>query len=574
LQKAWSNWRQGMAAALVLAASIVTDAGGQAGPPAGQGGAAAGQTVTVQLLAINDFHGNLEPPSAGTGQIGSTPAGGVEYLATHLKRAVAENPNSLIVAAGDLIGASPLLSGLFHDEPTIEAMNALGLTVSSVGNHEFDEGSAELLRMQHGGCHPTDGCLDGDPFGGATFDYLAANVLTGSAPDSPTLLPATTVRTVAGVKVGFIGETLKGTPRIVVPSGVAGLTFADEAATANRHAALLKAQGVNAIVLLIHEGGNQTGTGSTNPDGCANFQGAIVPIVQQLSADIKIVISGHTHQFYNCVINGRYVTSASSFGRMFTRLRVTVNRASGSIVGVEARNETVTRNVEKDPAETLLLTKYTPLAAPLANRVSGSLAGDVTRRANRAGESALGDLIADAQLAAAIGGEPRVQLAFMNPGGIRGDLIAGHQAGSEAPGQVTYGELFTVQPFNNQLMTATMTGDAIRRLLEQQFGNPSVVRSTMLQVSRGFTYSYALERPAGQRVDPASIKLNGVVVGAAAQVRVVANNFLMTGGDGFTVFHEATDQMASESDIDALDDYFRARSPLSSPALGRITRTD
>jgi 5'-nucleotidase len=576
-------------------------------------------TVNVQLLAINDFHGNLEPPSGSGGLINTTPAGGAEYLATHLKQDVAQNPNSLVVAAGDLIGASPLLSALFHDEPTIESMNLMNLTVSSVGNHEFDEGWTELLRMQKGGCHPKDGCQDGDNFAGAKFSYLSANVLKdptdaekaaiekfnakqranlakhraqcakkankGKAtckkafklklkptPKPAPLLPPTAVKTVGGVKVGFIGETLKETPLIVTPTGVAGLQFLDEATVANSYAAQLKKQGVNTIVLLIHQGGQQTP--GTDPNGCNNLQGDIVPIIQKLSADIDVVVSAHTHQFYNCTINGKLVTSASSFGRMITKINLGIDSGTGKVVTKTAENQINTRDVAADAAQTALIAKYKNLSAAQANKVVGSITADITRSTTSAGESALGDVIADGQLASTSpSNKGSAVVAFMNPGGIRADLTANSQTGGEQPGQVTYAEAFTVQPFSNVMSVETMTGDQIKRVLEQQFDNPSTGQDKILQVSNGFTYSYDRSKPAGSRVDASSIKINGQPVVATTQYRVAMNNFLQTGGDGFSVFKEGTNVIGGDIDLDAFVAYLTAKAPVAPGPRNRITRT-
>ena len=529
--------------------------------------------VTVQLLAINDFHGNLEPPTGSNGLVGRTPAGGAEYLAAHLKNHIARNPNSIVVAAGDLIGASPLVSALFHDEPTIESLNAMNLVVTSVGNHEFDRGREELLRMQKGGCHRSDGCQDGDGFAGATFQYLSANVVERAGQKSAPLFPATAIRTIAGVKIGFIGETLRSTPRIVTPTGVRGLTFLDEATTANAYAAELKQQGVRAIVLLIHEGGEQ----STNadPNGCSGFSGAIARIAEKLSPDIKVVISGHTHQSYVCTIAGRSVTSASSFGRMITRVDVTIDPRDDTITSVSATNEIVNRDVAQDPGQTRILAKYAVVAAPIANRIVGSVTGDIRRAANRAGESALGDIIADAQLASTSPADKGgAVVAFMNPGGIRADLMADNRTGTELPGQVTYSELFTVQPFSNVMTVQTFTGSMIKRLLEQQFGGLAAGTNPILQVSSGFTYSYKLNAPAGQHVVPASIKIGGRVIDPNERVRVAMNHFLASAGDGFAVFREGTDQLGGDIDVDALVAYFRTHSPVGPGPQNRIVRID
>jgi 5'-nucleotidase len=529
--------------------------------------------VSVQLIAINDFHGNLEPPIGSNGLIGRTPAGGAEYLATHLKNDIARNPNSIIVAAGDLIGASPLVSALFHDEPTIEALNAMNLAVTSVGNHEFDRGPDELRRMQKGGCHPSDGCQDGDGFAGATFQYLSANVIDQAGQGASPLFPPTAVRTIAGVKIGFIGETLKNTPRIVTPAGVHGLTFLDEATTANAYAAELKQQGVRAIVLLIHEGGEQSAGG--DPNGCRGFSGDIARIAEKLSPDIKVVISGHTHQFYNCTIAGHTVTSASSFGRMITRVELKIDPTNDTITGVLATNEIVGRDVAKDPTQAKLIARYAALSAPIANRIVGSVTGDIKRAANRAGESALGDAIADAQLASTSPADKGgAVVAFTNPGGIRADVIANNRVGNQQPGQITYSELFTVQPFSNPMMVATLTGDMIKRLLEQQFGGLAVGTTRILQVSSGFTYNYRLNAPAGQHVAAASIKIKGRVVAPSDRVRVATNSFLASGGDGFSVFRQGADQLGGDIDVDALVAYFRTYSPLSPGPQNRIVRLD
>ncbi|MBA3382074.1 MAG: bifunctional metallophosphatase/5'-nucleotidase, partial [Actinobacteria bacterium] len=541
--------------------------------------------VSLQLLAINDYHGNIEPPG---GTFFGQPAGGAEYLATHIAALKAQNPNTIVVGAGDLIGASPLISALFHDEPSIETLNEAGLQVTSIGNHEFDEGRNELLRMQRGGCHPVDGCQDGDPFEGSDFDYLSANVevqitaaqraaytkalasynkaraaytkavarykqrlrtkraacktnprsatckrkvtaprrFTRKRPTAPTakpLLPATKVVTTGGIKVGFIGMTLEGTPSIVTPSGVAGLRFLDEADTANKYAAELKKQGVNTIVVLIHEGGLQTGGLSD----CAGISGAIVDIVNRMSSDIDVVVSGHTHTFYICTIGTKLVTSASSFGRVVTDIDLTVESTNGEVVTKSAVNTIVPRTIAKAPAETAIVEKYKRLSAPLANRVIGSISADITRSQTPAGESALGDVIADSQLAATRdAAKGSAVVAFMNPGGIRTDLLASQISGGEQAGQVTYSEAFTVQPFGNSLVTMTLTGQQIDTLLEQQWSGPNAVAPRILQVSNGFTYTWDAAKPNTDRVIIADIRLNGQSISATASYRVTVNSFM------------------------------------------------
>ena len=526
-------------------------------------GADKSKKVELQILAINDFHGNIASSFSGN------TLGGADYLTTHLRELEATNRNTVIVSAGDLIGASPLISALFHDEPTIEAANLFGLDLNAVGNHEFDEGAAELLRMQYGGCHPVDGCQDGDDFDGARFSFLAANVVDHES--GQTIFPAFKIKNFQGVKVAFIGMTLEGTPSIVTPSGVAGLDFKDEADTVNALILKLRKTGVEAIVVLIHEGGFQSLGGGAND--CNGISGPIVDIIERTDDAVDLFITGHTHQSYNCVIDGRPVTSASSFGRLFTKIDVELNRVTKEMTVVAIDNRSNTRNVVPAADVTALIAKYDALSAPLANRVIGSITQDITRNNNVAGESALGDVIADAQLAAtAPAGFGEAVVAFMNPGGIRADLLY-LASGSEADGEVTYGEAFTVQPFGNSLVTMSLTGAQIDTLLEQQFqGCGTQTANRVLQVSAGFTYSWSLSAPACNRVDPTTIQLNGVTVDPSASYRLTVNSFLADGGDNFAVLTAGTDRLGGDLDLDALEVYFAANSPVAPGPQDRITQ--
>src|SRR6187431_3064823 len=534
----------------------------------------------VQLLAINDFHGNLQPPTGSGGRIATGPgqtvdAGGVQYLATWIKSLRTTNPNTITVGAGDLIGASPLISGLFHDEPTIEAMNAIGLDVTGVGNHEFDEGVAELLRMQFGnqlggnGCHPVDGCQDGTPFGGALFQYLAANVFYEHTEN--TILPPYEIRKVGSAKIAFIGLTLEGTPLIVTPAGVAGLEFRPEIGVINNLVADLRAnEGVRAFVVLIHQGGQQNAPfplGYQDSDRCDNFTGDIIPIVNGLSPQVDVVVSAHTHQPYICRINGKLVTSAASFGRLITDIDLRIDHQTKDIESATAHNVIVTRDVAKDADQTAIINKYDAPSGPIANRVVGSQTADILRVATPAGETALGDVIADAQLASTsptdFGG---AVVAFMNPGGIRADLICSAPCSATTPAPVTYNQLFTVQPFNNVMTVKTMTGDMIYRLLEQQFTGANGI----LQVSNGFAYTWSPTQVP--HVIDGSVKINGVAVDKTATYRVAMNNFLAGGGDGFTVFNEGTNPLGGEIDLDAAVNYFMHNSPVSPGPQNRITQ--
>ncbi|SCF34289.1 bifunctional metallophosphatase/5'-nucleotidase [Micromonospora mirobrigensis] len=536
--------------------------------------------VDVKLLAINDFHGNLEPPSGSSGSINGVPAGGVEYLATELAKLRGESKkeqrHTITVAAGDLIGASPLLSAAFHDEPTIEALNLAGLDFASVGNHEFDEGAGELLRIQNGGCHPVDGCADGTPYLGANFQYLSANAFK-TATGQP-LLPPYAVKKVDGVKVGFIGMTLEGTPDIVSQAGTAGLSFADEAETANRYARILRAKGVQSIVVLLHEGGQQSV--GTDINGCNGFSGPIVDIVNRMDPSIDAVVSGHTHQAYNCEINGKLVTSASSFGRLVTDIDLKIDRKTGDVLTATANNVVVTRDVAKDPAQTDLISRYKTALGPVATKVVGSTSTAIPRAQEVLtgtcpadapgcilGESPLGNLIADAQLAAT-DNEQGAVAAFMNPGGVRADLDAG---------PVTYEEAFTVQPFTNNLVTLDLTGAQLYCMLEQQFGT----KGKTLQPSSTVSYvfdpagtSAPTDNPcAGTRVVRGSLTIGGTPVDTAATYRVTVNNFLAGGGDGFSVLKGGTNLVTGAVDLDAFIAYLGEKSPVSAPTDNRIRTT-
>jgi len=536
----------------------------------GSAGAKPSGTVDVQILAVNDFHGNLQPPSGSSGRIGTVDAGGAEYLATHINNLRAANPNTVVVSAGDMIGASPLLSALFHDEPSIEAFNQIGLDFNAVGNHEFDEGVYELIRMQEGGCHPVDGCLDGDDFAGASFRYLAANV-TWKKNDKP-IFPAYKTRSFNGAHIAFIGMTLEGTPSIVTPSGISMLNFKDEADTVNALIPELEKKGIESIVVLIHEGGAQAAPAPYN--GCVGISGAIVDIVNRFDPAVDVVISGHTHNAYNCVINNMLVTSASSFGRIVTDVDLTIDLSTGDVVSKSANNNIVTRDVAKDSFITSLIAKYDAIAAPLANRVIGSITAEITRTTNAAGESALGDVIADAQLEATNDpGFGEAVVAFMNPGGIRADLTYAGSSAGEGDGNVTYGEMFTVQPFGNSMVTMTLTGAQIDTLLEQQFNGCGIQNANrILQVSNGFTYSWSSSASACNKVDPATIMLNGVMIDPAAVYRVTVNSFLADGGDNFTVLREGIDRLGGEVDTDAFEKYFAANSPVPPGPQNRITQ--
>ena len=557
--------------ALALGLSITAAAGPAAGNPT-PGRVTKAKTTKIQILGLNDFHGALEPPAGSGGRIGTTNAGGVEYLATHVDQLRATNPNTIFVSAGDLIGATPLTSALFHDEPSIEAFNLMGLDYNGVGNHEFDEGVDELLRMQNGGCHPVDGCQDGDGFAGADFDFLAANVAYKDSGE--TIFPPYAIHEFDGVNIAVIGMTLEGTPDIVTPAGISHVDFFDEADSVNALVPVLKAQGIETFVVLLHEGGSVSDPiTETTINSCSNPTGALPPIVDRMDDEIDVVVTGHTNWAVNCIIDGKIVTGAAHQGRLVTDIDLTVSRATKDVVAHTVNNVIVTRTVPKAPALTTLVNKYVGLSAPLANRVIGSVTSTISRSANAAGESALGDVIADAQLNATkpadLGG---ATIGFMNSGGIRADLTYVSSSAGEGDGNVTYGEAFAVQPFGNSLVTMTVTGAQIDTLLEQQFDNPGVGQNRILQVSEGFAYSWSAAAPKGSKVDPASITLNGVPIDPAASYRITVNNFMADGGDGYLVLREGTNRLGGDVDLDALEKYFTAQGVVAPGPQNRITK--
>jgi len=526
--------------------------------------------IEVQILAINDFHGNIETPSGAVsvaqpnGAVLNARLGGAAQLAAALATARATHPNSITVAAGDLIGASPFSSAHFLDEPTIDAMNLAGLALASVGNHEFDKGSAELLRMQRGGCgkYTTRVPCRLEPFAGARFQYLAANVV-GS--DGRTLFPATAIRQIGPIKIGFIGETLKDTGLLVSPAGAAGLRFTDEAATANALVPQLKAAGANAIVLLIHQGGRLPETYAEQ--GCAGLSGDILPILDRLDPAITTVISGHTHQAYACELHKggatRLLTSAGKYGYLYSDVRLVFDPTTHRLVGEHAANVPVTGVSGADPKVAALVERYVAAARPAAERIVGHLPGALSKSGMER-ESPVADLIADAQLAATRAStHGAADLSFINSGGVRTGLVPG------ADGSVTYAQIFALEPFGNNLVVKTLTGAQLHALLEQQFverDGAAAFQASILIPSANFAFAYDLSRPAGQRI--VAMTLNGQPVDPNGRYRVTINNFLASGGDGYSVLTGGTGTFDAGLDLDALEAWL-ATDP-AAPVAGRM----
>ena len=518
--------------------------------------------VQLRILAINDFHGQIATSSDSFGGVGRA-----DFLAANVAAARDEVSNSIFVSAGDLIGASPLISALFHDEPTIEAMNLMGLDFNGVGNHEFDDGRAELARMQQGGPHPDSEDGDGEPFRGAEFQFLAANVIDGTG---STIFPAYGVRDFQGIKVAFIGLTLEGTPGIVARGRVAGLSFLDETETVNALVPELREQGIEAIVVLLHLGGFSDG----GKDDCGTgLDGPVVQVVTGLDPAVDLVIAGHTNDEFVCEIEGKWVTMADYGGRLFTVIDVTLSRSTGDLTVQSAVNVPNSQEgVTPVPTLTALIDKYEGLVAPRANAVVGTVTADISREQNEAGESALGDVLADAHLAATSSPDTGYAVvAFMNPGGIR-DEITFASSGPEADGELTYGEAFSVHPFGNSMVTMTLTGAQIDTLLEQQFREEGTGIGNMLQPSAGFRYTWDADAPLGAKVDLSGISIVGVPVEADGNYRVTVNSYLAGGGSGFSVLLEGTERVGGDVDVDALVAYFAENAAIAPGPQDRIRR--
>ena len=547
--------------------------------------------VEVGIIALNDFHGAIEPPKQSVfmpgpgGELVGVPAGGAAYLASAVDAIRARHDHTVTVSAGDMTGGSQFASSLFLDEPAVGALNRIGLDFNAVGNHEFDRGHAELLRLQNGGCEKytrREPC-EVEPFDGARFKYLAANVTTE---DGKTLFPATGTRSFGKgarqVKVGFVGLTLKETPGLVLPEAVAGLTFGDEADAINRAADTLRADGADAVVVLLHQGGRTAG--EPDPQGCKDFTGAILPILDRLSPKVDVVVSGHTHWAYVCEreLPGRssplLLTSAGVYGALVTDITLAIDPAAGVVVGKKAANVVVQSapyTASRGPvANTDIVPRFEPRAdvasyvakyvdasKEFSSRTVGWIAGIASRPGEGGGNTggSLGNLIADAQLAATRGAG--AQIAFMNPFGIRAPAVIG--PGDD--GSVTFGTLYQIQPFNNELVTVSMTGAELKAVLEQGFDDEAPIQ--VLTPSEGFIYRYDMTRPIGQRI--VGMTLNGAPVDPAATYRVTVSNFLAQGGDSFGLFAKGRDAVRGAIDIDALQDWLAVKPARTVPVEDR-----
>ncbi|MEU6995874.1 bifunctional metallophosphatase/5'-nucleotidase [Streptomyces sp. NPDC046465] len=566
----------GCAAVVVVLALC---APGAAGAARARGGAA---DVPVQLIALNDLHGNLDPVEGPAGRVqrgggGAVQAGGVPQLATLVQKARAGEQNSLTVAAGDMIGGSPLLSALFHDEPTVEALEQLGLGVSSVGNHEFDEGPQELRRMDRGGCHPDDGCAPGGDYDGADFPYLAANV-TRKGSTEPLLRPYVVQRLPSGQRIGFIGLVTRNAPAAINASQVRDVEFHDELPAIKRYSKELTRQGVDAQVLLIHEGeaaNGVAGKGDCDADGPASrLRGRIKGIAEKAPAPVDIVVSGHSHDAYECTVTDpagqpRSVTQADSFGRSFTDLRFRLD-SGGDVVRrtVRAKNHVVPVSTPKEHEMNRLVETWRERSSEVADRTVGYISADLPGRGSTKKETPLGSLLTDAQTEATRG--HRADLALLNPGGMRADLV------HKGDGKVTYADAYRTQPFATTLTTMTLTGEQLIAVLKEQFTGANADDPRFLQLSSALRYSVDMSRTGGARLLTDTVEVKGERVRAAAKYRVTVNEFLASGGNGFGTFTKGTARDTGElTDLDALVQYLenhsKPGSPVDPPAPGRIT---
>ena len=527
------------------------------------------QPVELSIFSINDFHGHIQPkspvplsprlPDAQTGEIKPQAAGGVAYLATVLDKLRSQRKNQVFVAAGDLIGASPQMSSLLKDEPTLSALGELGLAVSSLGNHDLDAGLPELMRKSRGEC-ANSGCVWPE-FKGASFPYLAANMF--EIDSGKRVLPSHVMKDIGGLKIALVGAVTRDTPKVIVPRSIVGLRFADEADTLNALVPELRAAGAQVLVAIMHEGALYDGAANDPSYACAGLKGRGVDIAKRLDPAYAIIISGHTHQAYTCKINGRLMVQAGSFGGWLTESRLTLD-ASGSVLDSQAINHPVLQGIHApNPAFVALVQRAAALTTLARNKPVADLARGATRSAMAPfGDSTLGNLVADAHLAYAKK-RGAVDIGLTNSGGIRADLTV-------EPGRtVTLSDLFAIQPFSNDLIAMTITGAQLQELIRRQL--PKRPGAATLQVSANLNYQWSQAEGADAKLE--SVTVDGKPLDLTRDYRVVVNNFMADGGNDLNIFKQGRDRMTVGPDIDAFEEWLRDNpKAVDQIASGRIVR--
>ncbi|GLY32770.1 bifunctional metallophosphatase/5'-nucleotidase [Kineosporia sp. NBRC 101731] len=529
---------------------------------------AAAKTVTAQLLAFNDLHGHMTSDglsiSAKTSTskgAGYVTAGGVAWLAAKIAKAKKDNPNSLVLSVGDQIGGSPLISGYYHDEGTIESMNKF-VDVAVVGNHEFDEGTAELRRIVNGGCHPTDGCSPVSPtFKGASFDMLAANVISKKTGTS--MLPGYVIKKVGGAKIGIIGTVTPDTVDLVDKAGIKDVKFVAEAPVIKKLAKQLRAQGVDAVIAMTHNGADPTPRSPIN--SCVNLAGPVKDLTQQVAGSVDAVLSAHTHQAFICKVNGTLLTSSASYGRLLTKIKVTMNTSTHQVTKISAGNVVVNHSGTSSKSVRTVVNRYKKATDKIAGKKVTTLKQDLTRTLTRNGESYLGRTIADAQLAAT---KPKskggAQISIINRGLARMNL---------EKGKVTYGQVYDAQPFGFRLVTMTMTGTQIDAMLESTFCQEAAVDNDNrmpIEVSKSFYYSFDMDKKCGHLIRIRDMRLNGRRMYAAKKYRVTTIDFFSNGGSSLKGFKDGTNKVTGVLERDALAQYLKKHPNLGLPHGTRI----
>jgi 5'-nucleotidase len=527
--------------------------------------------IHIKILGINDFHGQV---STGR-RMNNRPVGSAAVMASYLKQAkLGMSDSALIALMGDQVGASPPASGLLKDEPTIMFFNTLANKfcgeqtrmdpqcnmVATVGNHEFDKGQKSMHEIMYGReTPPTDSWLDLPHYPGAYFPYISANIVDANS--GKLLFPPYVIKKINGVPIAFIGAILKDAPDVILPTSIEGVKFLDEADAINSFIPEIKAQGVHTIIVLIHQGGNQASYEGPTKEN-TKVEGPIVDVVKRLDDSVDVVMAGHTHQFINAFLenqNGKkiLVTQANSYSASFAEVDLAIDPKSLSVVNESAKIVTTYSDQfpgdKPDPEVEKLMKQADAKTAPIINSYIATTQTDLLRATNEAGESNMGDLIADSYRAAM-----HTDMAFFNPGSMRADIYAG---------KITWGNFYAVQPFSNFAVKMTMTGADIYDLFEQQWRPTETI---MLPFS-GLKYTYDLKQPIGHRV--VAMYHDGQLLQKDKTYTVTTNNFFAFGGDAFTVMRRGKIVETGATDLEALIAYVKSLpQPFSIEVDGRVQK--